>query len=161
MQVSAVSGMNVVKDDFPSISAVLQKAEMLFSTLKSHQGITDISYIRMVNAESVNFNAHSGRLFPRSDRTNRWFFIELQTLFLQIWDFRGFYFPKCVYFPVNAIEFLTCNPLCLSFEVECLHVNAWHGQVQSAVQLGNLITALAQTDNSCALCTRSEEICVS
>lgn len=56
MQVSAVSGMNVVKDDFPSILAVLQKAEMLFSTLKSHQGITDISYIRMVNAESVNFN---------------------------------------------------------------------------------------------------------
>lgn len=55
MQVSDVSGMNVVKDDFPSILAVLQKAEMLFSTLKSHQGITDISYIRMVNAESVNF----------------------------------------------------------------------------------------------------------
>lgn len=29
-----------------------------------------------------------------------------------------------VYFSVNAIEFLTCNSLCLSFEVECLYVNA-------------------------------------
>lgn len=54
MQVSAVSGTNVVKDDFPFILAVLQKAEMPLSTLKSHQGITDYIPILGLSMQRVS-----------------------------------------------------------------------------------------------------------